>query len=251
MSKPLRLLQITDLHLREDPQGHLRGAITLSTLQSCLAAAAATGPYDAILVTGDLVQDEPLGYAHLHGLLAHATVPVLCLPGNHDDPQRLAQAFHAAPFQTLGHLLLGNWIIIGVDSTEPRKDSGRLSPHEYARLEQTLAAHPDRHALIALHHPPVQLGSRWLDALGLADAERFWAIVERHAHVRAVVFGHAHQVYAGSRGPVTVLGTPATSAQFLPQSDDFAIDDLPPGWRVLELAPDGQIASRIGWLTDD
>jgi 3',5'-cyclic-AMP phosphodiesterase len=250
MTTSVRLLQITDLHLREDPQGHLRGAVTLATLESCLLAAQATGPYDAILVTGDLVQDEPMAYAHLQRVLQHSAVPVVCLPGNHDDPERLAAAFHTPPFQTLGHLRLGDWLIIGLDSTVPRQDGGRLSPEEITRLESTLAAHPDQHALIALHHPPVRLGSHWLDALGLADAEYFWATVDRYPHVRGVVFGHAHQVYEGVRGHVTVLGAPATSAQFLPYSDDFAIDDRPPGWRVLTLQPDGHIASHIGWLTD-
>jgi 3',5'-cyclic-AMP phosphodiesterase len=249
MPTPIRLLQITDLHLRRDPNGHLRGAITLATLESCWAAAATTGPYDAVLVTGDLVQDEPDGYVHLQRLLQDASVPVLCLPGNHDDPQRLAEAFSSSPFQTLGHLLLDPWLVIALDSTEAGQDGGRLSPAEYARLERTLSAHPDRPALIALHHPPVELGSRWLDALGLADAERFWTTLERYPTVRAVIFGHAHQAYDGQRGPVTLWGAPATSAQFLPYSDDFAIDDRPPGWRVLELHPDGRVASRVGWLT--
>jgi 3',5'-cyclic-AMP phosphodiesterase len=44
------------------------------------------------------------------------------------------------------------------------------------------------------------------------------------------------------------MATPATCAQFVPGSADFAIDDRPPGYRVLELMPDGSIATEVCWL---
>jgi Icc protein len=34
----------------------------------------------------------------------------------------------------------------------------------------------------------------------------------------------------------------------VPGSEDFAIDDRPPGYRVLELMPDGTIATEVVWL---
>ncbi len=244
-----RLLQISDLHLRADPQGFLRGAITLETLRACLSEAMTAGPYDAILVSGDLTQDEPAAYAHLQQLLGASVIPVLCLPGNHDDPGALQSAFGNSPFQTLGHVVLGNWLLIGLDSTEPGRDSGRLSSSELRRLDETLARFPDRPTVVALHHPPVMLGSRWIDALGLLEAEQFWAVIDRHPNVRCVVFGHAHQTYDSTRGHVRILGAPATSAQFLPGSDDFAMDERPPGWRVINLDPSGQLRTAVNWLS--
>jgi len=249
MTTAARILQITDLHLREDPRGHLRGAITLETLTACLAESANQGPFDAILVSGDLVQDEPAGYRHLQRLLGQSTAPVLCLPGNHDDARRLSDAFSAHPFQTCGHLTIGPWVAIALDSTVPGQDGGALSDSELSRLDATLNRYAERPAIVALHHPPVTLGSRWLDALGLADSERFWSVNDRHSNVRAVLFGHAHQAHESRRGLIQILGAPATSAQFLPSSDDFAIDDRPPGWRVLDLSPDGQLTTSIGWLS--
>ena len=35
---------------------------------------------------------------------------------------------------------------------------------------------------------------------------------------------------------------------FVPGSVDFAIDNRPPGYRVLELMPDGSIATEVCWL---
>ena len=182
-------------------------------------------------------------------LLGASVIPVLCLPGNHDDPGALQSAFGNSPFQTLGHVVLGNWLLIGLDSTEPGRDSGRLSSSELRRLDETLARFPDRPTVVALHHPPVMLGSRWIDALGLLEAEQFWAVIDRHPNVRCVVFGHAHQTYDSTRGHVRILGAPATSAQFLPGSDDFAMDERPPGWRVINLDPSGQLRTAVNWLS--
>jgi Icc protein len=47
---------------------------------------------------------------------------------------------------------------------------------------------------------------------------------------------------------VRYMATPATCAQFKPRSDDFALDDKPPGYRVLELMPDGSIATEVVWV---
>jgi Icc protein len=44
------------------------------------------------------------------------------------------------------------------------------------------------------------------------------------------------------------MASPATCAQFVPNSDDFALDDRPPGYRLLDLMPDGSIATEVVWL---
>ena len=71
--------------------------------------------------------------------------------------------------------------------------------------------------MVCLHHHPIAMGSRWLDTVGLAEPEAFWRIIDSHAHVRAVVWGHVHQVYDGRRGDVRLFATPSTGAQFLPE----------------------------------
>ena len=44
---------------------------------------------------------------------------------------------------------------------------------------------------------------------------------------------------------VQVMATPSTCVQFKPNSDDFALDTLSPGWRELELKADGEIATQV------
>ncbi len=58
-SSSIRLLHMTDPHVRASADGMLRGINVANSLQAVCAAAVATdGPFDAALVTGDLVQDE-------------------------------------------------------------------------------------------------------------------------------------------------------------------------------------------------
>jgi Icc protein len=57
-----------------------------------------------------------------------------------------------------------------------------------------------------------------------------------------------HQALDSFVGGVRFMATPATCAQFLPGSREFAIDDRPPGYRVLELNLDGTITTEVCWL---
>jgi len=57
---PLKVLQITDTHLHATADSRMRGVNTYDTFMSVLARSQTSRywPADAILVTGDIVQDE-------------------------------------------------------------------------------------------------------------------------------------------------------------------------------------------------
>ena len=98
MNSDARLLQFSDPHLFADPQGRLRGVQTLASLQRVLAhASGARRRLDAVLCTGDIVNDEPEGYAHFVNELRALGKPVYCVPGNHDEPARMRAALSAPP----------------------------------------------------------------------------------------------------------------------------------------------------------
>jgi Icc protein len=245
----VRLLQFSDTHLFASPQGTLRGVQTLPSLQRVLADAAARANHaDALLVTGDIANDEVEGYAHFRRLFEGAGRPVYCVPGNHDDPRALADALPQAPFQVCGHADVGAWRLVLLDSVVPRCDGGRLGASELARLDAALADADTRSALIALHHHPVSMGSRWIDRIGLENADEFFAIVDRHPNVRAIVWGHVHQSFDQRRRGVRLLATPATCSQFLPASDEFKVDQRPPAYRRLLLRADGTLETEVLWV---
>jgi Icc protein len=246
---PLRVIQLTDLHLYGAADGQLRGVATLPSLEATLAAAQrAHSGWDALLLTGDLVQDDPSGYARVQELFGASQVPVYCIPGNHDEIEAMRTALAAPPFRLGGSGVHGNWVFVMLDSYLHGKAGGHLSEDELARLDATLAAHPDRHAVVCLHHHPVLMESRWLDSVDLDNPAALFEVLDRHANVRLLLWGHVHQAWEGTRNGVTLMCTPSTCAQFKPHSDNFAIDRRPPGYRWLRLYADGRIESGVEWV---
>jgi Icc protein len=245
----VRLTHFTDPHLYGDASETLRGVATLPALTAALARAQLRDwPPDALLVTGDIVQDDPAGYPHFRRLFGQLGLPVLCIPGNHDDPLALRRELDGAPFIVGGHVDLGRWRIVLLDSCVAGSAGGRLSEAALAGLDAALAGAGKRHCMVCLHHHPVPMASRWLDRVGLENAPQFLAAIDRHPNVRAIVWGHVHQNYDGLRKGVRLLATPSTCAQFLPNADDFAVDPRPPAYRTLELRPDGSLLTEVVWL---
>ncbi len=248
---PVRLLQLTDLHLYGAGAGALRGVLTWPSLEATLAHALAHhSPWDAVLITGDLVQDDPAGYERVRALFSVSDVPVYCLPGNHDEPEAMRAALAAPPFQVCGTALAGAWQLVMLDSYLHGMASGRLSDAELARLDAALAAEPDRHALVCLHHHPVPMGSRWLDNVGLENGPALLEVLARHPQARVLLWGHVHQSFDARRGGLRLLGTPSTCAQFKPGVDGFAIDARPPAYRWLDLHADGRVETGVEWVAE-
>jgi len=244
----VRLIQFTDPHLYGEEQGMLRGVATYRSLIDTVERAQARDwPVDAILLTGDVVQEDPGGYAMCRRALGHLGTPVYCLPGNHDVPEAMRREL-TAPFKVGGTADLGAWRVIMLDSTIPGCASGRLSGQALAELNAALGSAPQRHALVCLHHHPVAMSSRWLDRVGLANSDEFFRVLDAHRNVRAVLWGHVHQSFDGLRRHVRLLATPSTCTQFLPRAEDFEIDTRPPAYRTLELRPDGSLQTEVVWV---
>jgi Icc protein len=248
----VRLVQFTDTHLMQDPEAALRGARTLPRLQACLEHAQRHFfPVDAVLLTGDIAHDEPAAYGTVDLLFGGLGVPVLAIPGNHDDPGEMRRQLGHAPFQVGGEWVTRNgWQVLLLESwfAESADGEGQLGPAQLQSAARTLAEGAQPHALVVLHHPPVPMDSPSLDELGLLDGPQLSATVARHARVRGVCWGHAHQALDLYRaGDLRFMCTPATCMQFKPRSD-FTVDDRPPGYRVIDLFADGSIASEVAWL---
>ena len=83
------------------PPARLRGVASLPALQAAIAdaSAAVTDP-DGVLLTGDLVQDDPEGYRWIRHMFGASPVPVLCLAGNHDLPDHMRATLRGGPFRS-------------------------------------------------------------------------------------------------------------------------------------------------------
>jgi Icc protein len=233
----IRVLQITDTHLYADPAGTLLGMNTLESLDAVLDLVMAEAlPADLALATA--------GYHLLSGRLGALGCPTLALPGNHDDPAVLAEVLATLPVRRSREARFGGWQVLLLDSTVPGSDGGMLPPRELDWLEQALRQDAG-HSLICLHHSPLPTGSDWLDTMALANADQFFALVDRYPRVRGIVFGHIHQKLEAERNGVRIMGSPSTCVQFAQVRPRFGVDPRPPGYRWLGLLPDGGIRSGV------
>jgi Icc protein len=247
----LTVLQITDTHLHAAADSRMRGVTTYATFQAVLEHAQRDPrwPVDAILATGDIVQDESrAGYERFRQSLEPLGVPVYSIPGNHDDPKLMGEILASGSFQLGGELRRGRWSIVLLSTFLAGEDAGGLGPARLQGLRQALTAHAGQHILVAMHHHPLPMGSTWLDGVALRDAAAFWNIIDASPDVRGVICGHVHQAAERTRNQVRFLSTPSTCAQFLPGNEFFALDDRPPGMRWLQLYDDGTFDTEVAWL---
>jgi len=248
--KPLRIAQITDTHLYADPQGQLLGLNTRRCLEQVIELVLDSDPPDLVVASGDLTHDgSPLAYQHVRDCFSRIKSPIYCLPGNHDEVAALRNGLNSHCFHSIHSTRIEDWQLLFLDSTVAGSEGGHLTDTELDQLEHSLSRNPGLASLVWLHHQPVKIGSRWLDTMAVDNPERFFEIIDRHPNVRAVVWGHVHQVFEQQRNGVSLLATPSTCLQFLPGSDNFAVDEVPPGYRWFELYPDGTLKTGIKRLT--
>ncbi|MDN6322499.1 MAG: phosphodiesterase [Halomonas sp.] len=230
----MRVVQITDAHLYADTQARSRAGVPWRQFQQVLSAVVAENP-DVVLLTGDISQDDSAAsYALAVQAMEQLPCPWYWLPGNHDQPELMA-----AEREMVDQVDLGAWRILLLNTQVSGKPYGELGSERLAKLAEQLDK-DDRPTLIAMHHPPVNVGAVWMDAIGLQDRDAFWEVLSKYPQVKIILFGHVHQAYAEHYplGDMTidVFGCPAMADQFLPGAEQFAIDEASrPGYRVIDL----------------
>lgn len=243
----LRLLQITDTHLFADTRARLAGVDTELSTQSVLEHLRRAEPAaDVLLHTGDLVHDgSESAYRRLKQRLEEFGARGLVMPGNHDAPAMMQRLFASGRVTWARNAVLGDWQLVTLNTYTGDGAGGHLSDAELGALDRCLAAEPERHALVCLHHHPVAMGCDWIDAIGVDNGEALFRVLDRHPQVRGVLWGHVHQSHDGERNGVRLMATPSTGLQFRPNSREFAVDDCPPGYRWLHLRADGGIDTGV------
>jgi len=242
------VLQVTDTHISQDPDGRLLGVNTRDSLREVLRFSIAELPRkpDLLVMTGDVVHDGTKeAYRTVGRMISKLGIPAHLIPGNHDVMENM-QCLQEFPTISLGGQVdLGNWRLVLLDSVKPGCEGGALSADELTRLEHGLAG-SNRHCLVALHHHPIPIGSAWLDTMGLENSHELLPLLRAHPQVRVVLFGHVHQASYQERDGIAFISSPSTCVQFMPNQDDFQVDSLsPPAARMLALCPDGRVESAL------
>lgn len=247
----VRLVQVTDPHLFADDEGQLLGVKTANSLEAVVNTIAACNyPAHLMLATGDISQDySPQSYHNFVRAVAPLNLPVHYLPGNHDDPRVMSVNMQGHKVYGNKRILAGNWQILLLDSTVRGKPGGHLSEAEFSLIEQAIEQYPEHYTLVVMHHNPILAGCAWLDQHCLANGDEFMQRIAAMPQIKGVLWGHIHQqldqLYQGQNHQIQLMATPSTCIQFKPKSDYFALDAQQPGYRLLELRPDGSMHTNV------
>ncbi|WP_067514418.1 3',5'-cyclic-AMP phosphodiesterase [Endozoicomonas ascidiicola] len=248
-TKKIQVLQITDTHLFASSHSALMGVDTAATFEAVLKMVKSDF-YQAqcVLVTGDLTQDDSAdSYHYLKDALSDLPMPNYWLCGNHDR-EDLMNAISPAAMKK--KVELGNWQILLLNSQVPNQVYGHLEESELAFLSKELAQNPDKPTLIALHHHPAPINSQWMDNIMLKNPDEFAAVLNNHKNIKGIIHGHIHQAIDYTFCGIPVMATPSTCVQFAPESNHFQADTQQPGFRVIDLMPDGTIETQVIRICD-
>lgn len=257
-SNGVRILQFTDTHLFSEFDRTLLKINTYQSFHLVLEEAYGRGWIpDVILATGDLTQvATPKAYSNVRACFetfcskmqsnqSENPIPVYWLPGNHDNAKMMAEFLPGGPMQKEHRFCQGNWQVILLDSSILDEVGGHLSQSELAHLEKCLTDFPDHFALVCLHHNALPTTNDWMGEIGLSNADQFFALIDCFPQIKAVLGGHIHQEFERVRNGVRFLATPSTCFQFKPNTTEFALDPLQPGYRWLHLLDNGEIQTGI------
>jgi 3',5'-cyclic AMP phosphodiesterase CpdA len=246
MAAAARILQISDLHLT--PRRGRRAWLTdtWAGFDRVLRELPRLEPFERLIVTGDLANRSSLV---TYRLLREALTPwldrVRLLPGNHDGRFRLRQVFDDRLDATRAGFVdeVAGCRLIGLDSKRSFRVHGRLGDQQLRWLHGELRC-DDRPALLFLHHPPVPVGTWWLDKDVVRDAARFAAAI-RGTAARAVFCGHVHQDVAAQFAGLPFWACPSTGYQFAPGAlRPGAVESREPALRAIDWFDD-RLTTRV------
>ncbi len=231
-----RVALISDTHVPGDRVNGYRGFNPWENLQRIVPQIEAARP-EAVVHCGDAarLEGKPADYVEVKSLLAPlaARVPVYIAMGNHDDRANFLAAIPppsgAEPIVKDRHIVVVEHPVVRLvvlDSLlTTNKTPGFLGLAQREWLQKFLSIRRDRPVVVFVHHT---LGPADGELL---DAERFFAVLKPHRHVKAVFYGHSHVWERKDRGHLRLVNLPAVGYNF--------DDKQPVGWVGAEFHPRG------------
>ena len=143
-------------------------------------------------------------------------------------------------FEQKPYFCLRDWCVFSAATHLDNKPNGYLTDEESNRLISLLEQQSkDYYMLGCSHHPLLNVGTKWLDAQTVSNAEKLLDTIRDNERIRFWLHGHIHQQSEVALEHFTMYGTPSTCFQFKPKVDEFALDiEAKAGWRWVNLLAD-------------
>lgn len=218
-----RLVHLSDLHVASDGFVPAWGQRVLATVNA--------SPPDVLLVTGDLVDD---GFEHQYERLARylgdfEAEKKIVLPGNHDVRNNGGVLFEQifGGFTTCWDSAAS--VIVGLDSTQPDLDAGRVGREQYGHIQNHFLRTDDKAKVLALHHHLLPIPGAGRDGDLTSDAGDILHLCLDYG-VDIVLCGHMHRPWSWNlEGTWIVAAGTATTHRFKsgsrPSFYDIVLDD--------------------------
>jgi Icc protein len=193
---------------------------------------------DVVVVTGDLTN---MGYRQefreAREYLDRLDCPdVLVVPGNHDS-RNVGYAHFERLFASRENVIRKNGVtLVGVDSTEPDLDYGRIGRHRYPWMREAFTQYPDDFRIFLLHHHLLPIPGTGRERNIVNDAGDVLEVLVE-CGVELVLSGHKHVPYAWRLENMFVVNTGTVATLRLR-------GDTKPCYNVIEIVGDHVTISR-------
>lgn len=226
----MRIHQITDLHVPDDESdekfSHIR-----RNVERQLAFVAAGLP-DLLVISGDLTMTDGSEVAcqWIRDSLPR-DVPVIVIPGNHDDPAVIRRVFGSWPAQQ--HHDECSLVFVNTSSNY-------LPPEEMALL----AVSPGPECLLFIHHPPHRIGAGFMSTnQPLLNCDAAARAIGDSA-IDHVFCGHYHNQAQVSCDGFELYLTPSPAFQIALEEIPFTMEEFEPVVRTIDVTA-GRVSTEL------
>jgi 3',5'-cyclic AMP phosphodiesterase CpdA len=251
------IAQISDMHVEAADHRPAHGIDVNAGLAAALQRIEAHRPRpDLVLATGDLTADgEAAEYEALAELLAATTLPVYLLPGNHDDRarMRLLPGHDYLPAGNYLHYVIDDYPlrVVVLDTLDPASPHGNMCPSRCDWLAAQLATEPARPTIVAMHHPPADIGIGWLNSGQFTGRDSVRDIIAAHHQVQGILCGHVHRCAQLPLAHTRIHTAGSTAYQFpleLGEDAPRGKTDEPPTYSLHYWQPETGLISHAGYV---
>lgn len=207
-----RLLHLSDTHLHApDATTYHPEVSAAARLAEVIDHVRAYGPFDALVITGDVCDDgSDVGAREVRDLVDGLAPVIVAVPGNHDFSAPVRAAFGTPRAQ------VGPWLIIGIETQVEGEVAGVAD-----ELGPALDEIGDQPALLLMHHPVESRSTHAWFTLGGGEEGR--ERLATHTSPLVVLSGHTHEAYASRLGEAHLLGAPSTYYSIAHDGDAFEL----------------------------
>ena len=214
----MKLVWLSDIHLK--PSGErFFGVDTVGRLQHAVNYIAQQhSDADYCLLSGDLAEDgDSDSYQAINDITAGLPMPVLSVPGNHDNRNLMRQYFKYPEniddeFIQFSVTKRG-FRVIALDTLHDGHAEGLICDKRLGWLEHELAGDRQTPTIVFCHHHPAELHLPMQDNELLLNGDALLGLLCDAPNVRHLFFGHVHRPVSGSFGGLGFTALQSVSLQ--------------------------------------